>query len=77
MCETFTFADAYALERRIASTCTCPHGRRWDLCGSSQCHIHDPADFADPGDTLDHGELQTFLLHLKTTYMTNPELYHA
>lgn len=33
--------------------------------------------FADPDDTLDHGELQTFLLHLKTTYMTNPELHHA
>lgn len=74
MTDSFTFADAYALERRIASTCTCPHGRRWDLCGSSQCYIHTPADCdADPGDTLDVSELGAFLQHLKTTYMGAPD----
>jgi len=72
MTAQFTFADAYALERRIASTCTCPHGHRWDLCGSSQCHIHDPVDYADPGETLDQGEVQTFLMHLKLVYMGAP-----
>lgn len=73
MTEQFTFADAYELEKRVAATCKCVHGRRWDLCGSSFCHIHDPSDYADPGDTLDHGELQTFLMHLKTTYMGAPD----
>lgn len=65
-----TFQQSYELELKLAGTKTCVHGSTVAACGSSMCHVHDPADFADDVDAdLTSGEAEAFLQHLVQTYL--------